>query len=172
MKVVQSAETIAVKVNDISIVIETSLIKNLFNRTNSVNEKGGILYGYKLFYISEYRITGFTDPYQRDYQSKFYFIRKDVKHFKDLKKEWKKNNYTMYLGDWHSHPIGGANPSSTDIETWINISKESTTNSEILIFCLVVKLEILFSIYNREGACIHEFIISKSDNSFSIKYKQ
>ncbi len=60
-------------------------------------------------------------------------------------------------------------PSSLDIKTWRKISKKAKTDSNILIFGLVVFDEILFVVFNKKGKCTNKFkFFKKEDNDYKI----
>jgi integrative and conjugative element protein (TIGR02256 family) len=102
-------------------------------------EIGGILIGYKLMDIDEYRITDVTFPYKDDYGSIAYFERKDIKHNIVLNDLHDKDISKTYLGDWHSHPESSSSPSNLDLSTYRNHTKNSQTSSNHLFYLIIGK---------------------------------
>lgn len=149
MKVVRFAEELIIKNDEISIILDINLISNLYRNLSDKNENGGVLYGYKLSEIEEYRICGFTCPFKKDIISSYTYHRLDQRHIKYIKDIWIKDKTTMYLGDWHSHPSEISIPSKTDENTWRKISVNSKTNSAILIFIIVSFKEMKIIVYNK-----------------------
>jgi integrative and conjugative element protein (TIGR02256 family) len=161
MKVVQYAEVVIIKQENISLILDNTQIKNMFDMHNFQNETGGVIYGYKLVGLKEYRITGFTTPYQEDKVYRYNFERLDPNHLKSIKSLWVNDCTTMYLGDWHSHPSNHSSPSILDKNTWYKIATESKSGSSIYFFFIISKEELLISAYNIRGK-----------NIFSVKLKK
>lgn len=82
-----------------------------------LKECGGIL-------IGEYRgphiaITEITMPGRSDESSFSRFIRVDASHQTSAMNAWLTSSQTQtYVGEWHTHPVGKAIPSSIDKNTW------------------------------------------------------
>jgi integrative and conjugative element protein (TIGR02256 family) len=172
MKVVEFAEGLAVNSNGISVILDFCVIDNLFSKVSMVQENGGVFYGYKLSNIQEYRILGFTDPFEKDNKKLFNFDRLDSRHIEYIKNKWINDKSIMYLGDWHSHPAQKSEASVLDRDTWKKISKKSKTNSLILVFSIISQNEILNCVYNKKGKEIFSFILSKNQNhKYYVKYQ-
>lgn len=161
MKVAKYAEGLVVKNEGISIILKFSVIAGMFSRGSKTQENGGVLYGYKLSNIQEYRILGFTDPFQEDKISLFRFDRLDSSHIDLINNKWIDDKSIMYLGDWHSHPSYKSYASNLDRSTWKRISKKAKTNSSILVFSIVSSNEILYCVYRKRGKEIFSFKITK-----------
>ena len=68
-------------------------------------------------------ITGFTKPAKKDIRHPFRFIKQDPKHQHAATRAWQSSNgKDTYIGEWHSHPLGGPNPSSIDNATWRDLA--------------------------------------------------
>jgi integrative and conjugative element protein (TIGR02256 family) len=64
------------------------------------------------------------------------FIKEDPKHQEAAIAAWKRSGATRtYIGEWHSHPIGRAEPSNIDKNTWREIATRLQTQC---VFVLVV----------------------------------
>lgn len=154
MKVVKYAEDIIISLKNVSVLIDKSVINNAISSQRLDTEVGGICFGYKLSDIEEYRIQGFTLPMEKDVRTKTFFKRQDNKHFALIKEKWDKDNTTMYLGDWHAHPVKKAFPSFQDKKTWKKLAKKSKTSANILIYFIISFDELYITIYNRISECI------------------
>ncbi len=124
--------------NNPVLVIKRDIYEEIINKSkeNKV-EIGGILIGYKLEGINEYRITEVTFPFENDECYPTLFIRKDKKHNSVLKRVHKKDNSLTYIGDWHSHPMSSSNPSDLDLSTYIDHTKNSITSAKHLFYIIV-----------------------------------
>jgi integrative and conjugative element protein (TIGR02256 family) len=96
------------------------------------NECGGILIGR---YQNELMaaIVEHTSINQDSKSGQTWFYR-GIKGLKNLLlKHWKDGHY--YIGEWHSHPYGSCNPSSTDLESLaqISVTKTAQCNTPILL---------------------------------------
>lgn len=120
------------------LVISKALLEKMLDTVQSNKfEIGGILIGYKLINIEEYRITDVTFPYKNDHGSIAYFERKDSTHNIVLNELHQNDISKTYLGDWHSHPKSGSNPSALDLLTYRNHTKNSKTSSNHLFYIII-----------------------------------
>ena len=87
-------------------------------------EIGGILIGYYSKGCSIAIITEATKP-PKDSTSGFSWFYRGIDGLKKLLLDrWiNSENRTFYLGEWHYHPHGSVNPSTTDINQMNKISK-------------------------------------------------
>lgn len=159
MKVARFVETMILNNEHFTILIDKSIIDQLKSQLHPHIEQGGTLYGYKLLEREEYRITGYTKPMRKDKKTPIFFGRRDKEHFKVINEMWKKDMFTMYLGDWHTHPVGKANPSSVDLETFKDISLKAKTISNVIIYFLITPTQFRVFIYDRKGDFQNTFYI-------------
>lgn len=116
MKYISINNVYAVTISEFS--LET-MLKTI--ETASSNETGGVLMGSYSSDLSTAVIKNVTGPPSDSKSGKTWFSRGVVGLKKLFQQLWSENIY--YLGEWHFHPHGSANPSSTDITQMINISK-------------------------------------------------
>ena len=81
---------------------------------------------------------------------------------KGLEKVWEQlaKDGLRYVGEWHSHPNGSTQYSSTDLKAMVDIEKEVSITNPILL---------IVGVYNN-GLCAHTFYCYKNNNLF--KYKK
>jgi len=81
---------------------------------------------------------------------------------KGLEKVWEQlaKDGLRYVGEWHSHPNGSTQYSSTDLKAMVDIEKEVSITNPILLIVGV----------NNNGLCAHTFYCYKNNNLF--KYKK
>lgn len=85
------------------------------------NETGGFVLGMRRGRHIE--ITGVTMQEAGDQASAYYFERRDAAHQRKAVSAWEASGGAVSLvGDWHSHPYGPPNPSSTDRTAWRDLS--------------------------------------------------
>jgi integrative and conjugative element protein (TIGR02256 family) len=84
-------------------------------------ETGGIL-------IGQYRgphleVTEVTSPGPADIGTLSSFVKQDPVHARRARKIWKASGQTQTnVGEWHTHPAGGAQPSHVDHQAWLQLS--------------------------------------------------
>lgn len=104
--------------------VSVDLIEYLKKQRVPQFEKGGYLFGYKIFQTNELTITSATQPFTKDSQ-KYGEFEISSKHKKYAKKVLTTEN--LIVGFWHTHPTGcAALPSSLDMQLFddiISVSK-------------------------------------------------
>jgi integrative and conjugative element protein (TIGR02256 family) len=107
----------------ISIAIGKDLVNNLKKFSiadENKSEAGGVLFGYR--YKDGIEITEFTTPMPSDIRRPYSFMRKDQQHISKAKYLWSESDYKCdYIGEWHTHPSGNAEPSYIDRREWIKL---------------------------------------------------
>lgn len=95
-------------------------------RCSGRSEQGGILIGqYRGPHIE---LTDYTTPGPSDQSSATSFVKVDPVHQNAAERAWRLSGRTKtYLGEWHTHPSGGAVPSFTDRRTWSSVAKRAGT---------------------------------------------
>lgn len=95
-------------------------------------ERGGLLLGYRkgdAIEISDVTFPGFWDR-----ASPILFQRSERSHRKHALRAWIKSGKTVdWVGEWHTHPSGGVEPSFIDINNWDRIVKHTNRNMAFLI---------------------------------------
>lgn len=88
------------------------------------NESGGLLLGFRKGTAIE--VTAITFPQARDKASPTLFRRSTVGHKAKALKAWKESGETTdWVGEWHTHPNGAANPSFIDRMSWRKITQHT-----------------------------------------------
>ena len=96
-------------------------------------ERGGILLGYRKPEAIE--ITGLTLPGRWDRAHPNLFQRSERGHRIRALREWKGSGHTVdWVGEWHTHPGGTAEPSSIDRRTWMELARHTAKPMAFLIF--------------------------------------
>lgn len=96
-------------------------------------EAGGILLG--AYRGADVEVTGRTDPGPGDERQLSSFTRSDPLHDVANRTAWNASGGTVsYVGEWHTHPWGGVQPSSTDTTTWRSEAKRC---GRPMVFALV-----------------------------------
>jgi len=99
------------------------------------HESGGILLGRYIKGSSDVVVDHVTTPMKNDSSSEV------------IDEKWEESKGTCnYLGEWHTHPQDHPTPSSTDIQTWLRLIKE--TQFELG--------ELYFVIIGRKSACAYK----------------
>jgi integrative and conjugative element protein (TIGR02256 family) len=90
---------------------------------NSQPEAGGIFLG--TYRGNDIEVVGRTMPGPDDTRTFFSFLREDPTHQTAATEAWKISGRTQtFVGEWHTHPVGGVEPSSIDIATWKRIARD------------------------------------------------
>lgn len=165
MKVVEFAEDWLIHSDNFSLLVSKELLNNIINQNCPTIENGGCLYGYKIQKKDEYRITGYTTPMKMDEQKRCNFIRNDFMHMQVIQKIWSNDKVTMYLGDWHTHPFGNANPSSLDLKTFREVSVSCQTTANFIFFALITPSEIGFYALNKKGEILDELSMKHTSSN-------
>lgn len=90
----------------------------------NVRETGGILLGN--IRGPHLEITGFSRKGESDQSEMFSFTRQDPSHERLAMEAWQSSSFTTtFIGEWHTHPVGGAEASGIDMASWRNLAKRS-----------------------------------------------
>lgn len=128
------------KYKELELNIEDNLIKkmSLTAINHYPNEYGGFLVGYYSSDRKSLTITDFIQPTK--YKShQFIFERSTEGIEKKLNELFNCENRQYYVGEWHTHPNGSTNYSSTDLNAMINIANSDSiriTNPILLIISI------------------------------------
>lgn len=126
-------------------------------KINSKNENGGILLGLHNLDNEEYFINNLTFPNSDDEMGKFFFVRKKTEHQKHIKKLWKESNGVLnYIGEWHTHPEKIPSPSSVDLNTWKEISKNKNLSFPFKVNIIVGNDDFYYICIMKKGVKIYE----------------
>lgn len=89
--------------------------------SRNAREAGGVLLGHARG--QHFHVLIATRPGPDDQRSRTSFHRRDKLHHQQFFSSRKKDPFTAYLGDWHSHPEDIPAPSSLDQSEWNIIGK-------------------------------------------------
>lgn len=85
-------------------------------------ESGGILLG--CYRGDNLQVTGRTLPGPSDNRQFLSFVRVDGTHQSAATRVWWDSGGThTWVGEWHTHPMGGVLPSDTDLSSWSRLSR-------------------------------------------------
>ncbi len=96
-------------------------IKREARASKDGNETGGILLGFGGNTDAVVTQAGGPGPNARRERT---FFRRDLEHAERLAEIAFGIDGSQWIGDWHTHPGGGTEPSSTDLEAYRRILKE------------------------------------------------
>lgn len=97
-------------------------------------EAGGTLLGSRRG--PDMEILGWTVPGPGDDRRPRAFTKADPRHQAAATAAWNASGGTVaFVGEWHTHPVGGVAPSATDLRTWKRLTKAS---GRPMAFALVV----------------------------------
>lgn len=128
------------KHKELELTIEDELIKkmSLIAINHYPNEYGGFLVGYYSSSRKSLTITDFIQP--TEYKShQFIFERSTEGIEMKLNDFFNCENRQYYVGEWHTHPNGSTNYSSTDLNAMTNIANSDSiriTNPILLIISI------------------------------------
>ncbi|SHH76949.1 integrative and conjugative element protein, VC0181 family [Caloranaerobacter azorensis DSM 13643] len=119
-------------------------------------EAGGMLIGSIIRDSNDIIIEDLTMPIKGDINSRTRYVRSE-KHNKLLEQKWIDSQYTkMYFGEWHTHPQDIPFVSLQDIRNWMNLMKESKTETNLLVFLIAGNTVYKVWIGNRIKKSIHQ----------------
>ena len=98
-------------------------------------EQGGILLGRVFRDYDE--ITSLVGPSRSDIAGLFSFVRKREPAQKSVNKAWNRSGgYTVYLGEWHTHPGNDPSPSAQDKNMINSTLRKTQMELEYLYFII------------------------------------
>lgn len=87
--------------------------------TDDAHESGGVLLGRYIRDSDDIVIDKVTTPQPEDRSSRSRFFRSRKQHQELIDEAWSTSKETTaYLGEWHTHPEAGPNPSMIDRIGW------------------------------------------------------
>jgi integrative and conjugative element protein (TIGR02256 family) len=96
-------------------------------------ERGGLILGYRKAGALE--VTSISFPSRWDRATPTAFFRSERGHRKRALREWvKSRGYVDWIGEWHTHPGGFAEPSFRDRSTWKDLVKHT---GQPMVFIIV-----------------------------------
>ena len=89
----------------------------LADRCRGQPEQGGILLG--AYRKEGLEVVGLTEAAPADERALTRFVRQDPAHQAAATAAWRQSGGQLtMIGEWHTHPFGEPEPSSTDLGTW------------------------------------------------------
>jgi len=87
-------------------------------------ESGGILIG--SYRGPHLEISGYTLPGNNDLRLPYKFVKQDSAHQQSAFRAWySSGRKDTYIGEWHTHPVGMPEPSTTDTRSWRAIVRKT-----------------------------------------------
>lgn len=107
------------------VLVHRSLIStfdDLVLSTTGSYEIGGIVIG--RYRGPHLELIDLTKPGPADVSGPCSFLKQDPTHESKAQAAWKASGGTStYVGEWHSHPRGGPDPSNVDRQNWRKVAK-------------------------------------------------
>lgn len=66
------------------------------------------------------------------------FFLRDLAHAKELAERAWQSSRAVWVGEWHTHPMGGPQPSQTDLQTYARLLSMGDLNFEVFVSIIVV----------------------------------
>jgi integrative and conjugative element protein (TIGR02256 family) len=108
-----------------AVLVQYALCRELDGAAMSCDgkpESGGILLG--CYRGDNLEVTGRTLPGPSDSRHFLSFVRVDGSHQSAATSLWLGSGGThTWVGEWHTHPMGGMLPSGTDLSSWSKLSR-------------------------------------------------
>ena len=96
-------------------------------------ERGGILIG--SYRGPHMEITDFTKPGRKDIREAYRFTKQDPRHQRAATRAWvTSGGKDTYVGEWHTHPRGGPEPSTIDTASWRDLA---AITKRMMIFVII-----------------------------------
>ena len=121
-----------------AVVVPSHIIANIRSgllTSKTGFEQGGLLLGYRKGGALE--IVSLTRPSAWDRASPFMFERSARSHRIRALREWARSwGRVDWIGEWHTHPGGSANPSLIDRKTWVRLARHT---GKPMVFIIVAE---------------------------------
>jgi integrative and conjugative element protein (TIGR02256 family) len=118
-----------------TVLLTAALVESVLGdvkRHRSDRERGGILLGFRRG--PHLHINEATFPMRWDIGSRFAFQRSAGGHRQIALNRWHQSNRTIdWVGEWHSHPEASPSPSSIDIRSWKDITRDRAAPMAFMI---------------------------------------
>jgi integrative and conjugative element protein (TIGR02256 family) len=124
-----------------------------FRQTDAdIPEAGGVLIGRILIASGDITIDHATKPAAVDKRSRFRFVRAREPTQAIVDAAWAESDgYSIYLGEWHTHPEDVPCPSWLDRCNWKRIATRARYEQDTLLFLVVGRLGIGAWATDRDG---------------------
>ncbi|ESX66629.1 hypothetical protein X757_31220 [Mesorhizobium sp. LSHC414A00] len=118
------------------VLVPKSVLDKIREHENNwprLSERGGLLLGYRK--NDAIQIDSATFPGRWDYATPTLFRRSEQGHKLRALREWVRSGQTIdWVGEWHTHPGGVAEPSFVDRRSWRRIAGHTKRLMAFLIF--------------------------------------
>jgi integrative and conjugative element protein (TIGR02256 family) len=112
-------------------------IERLAKESQDGSETGGILLGHGPEADGHIQVETAGDPGPHADRRPDYFLR-DLQHAQQLaERAWEKQK-AIWIGEWHTHPMGGEAPSPVDLATYARLLSLSTLEFDVFVSVIVV----------------------------------
>lgn len=127
--------------NDPMVLIPNDIYQSFlsFKQRGREPESGAIILGHRRG--KHFVIDTITTPRNNDVQRRTFYHRQDPSHITESQGFITKQDYTTYLGEWHTHPQVNPQPSDLDKREWQRISK---MNANKPLLFIIVGLQSLY----------------------------
>jgi integrative and conjugative element protein (TIGR02256 family) len=100
-------------------------------------ETGGILLGYGPDANGVVHVEIAGDPGPAADRRPAFFSR-DLTHATALAREAWRGSQAVWVGEWHTHPGGGSQPSARDLATYVRLLAASSLEFEVFVSIIVI----------------------------------
>jgi integrative and conjugative element protein (TIGR02256 family) len=100
-------------------------------------ETGGILLGRGPDDNGVVRVESAGDAGPAADRREDFFLR-DLAHARVLANEAWRRSSAVWVGEWHTHPMGGREPSARDLSTYIRLLAASSLEFEVFVSIIVI----------------------------------
>lgn len=108
-------------------------IRSYVRKTSTGSEQGGLLLGYRK--EGAVQLHSATFPGHWDHASPTLFRRSARGHRMGALREWVRSMHTVdWVGEWHTHPGGAAQPSFIDLRNWASLTRHTGKPMTFFIF--------------------------------------
>jgi len=146
------------------LLVERPLLNSLrqhVDATKHKGEAGGLLLGLRK--EGAIQIVSATFPKRWDRPSPVSFFRSNRGHRIAALRTWRQSGETVdWVGEWHSHPKGSAQPSGTDLRTW---SRVVTHTRQSMVFIIIGGTETYVG-FQKDRGCVMPMKVSQSEDDW------
>lgn len=120
-----------------------TIIEPYRQRSGAATEAGGVLLGRLIVERPDVVVDTVTVPSQRDWRSRFTFVRAAAPTQRAIDRAWKESlGEQNYLGEWHTHPEDDPTPSGVDLSDWRRLARDARFEQDALFFVIAGRVHI------------------------------
>jgi integrative and conjugative element protein (TIGR02256 family) len=112
-------------------------IETLAGESADGRETGGILLGRGPDERGVVHVEVAGEPGPHAERRPDYFLR-DLKHAKQLAEDAWQDSKAVWVGEWHTHPMGRQSPSPTDLGTYLRLLSAASLEFKLFVSIIVI----------------------------------